>query len=601
MPAEPAVDPITLAVVSGALTSAVAEMSVVIERTARSTVVALSHDYSNAIYTVVNGEPEMVVQGQDQPCHLGGMIASVKSAARIFAGDLAPGDVIVGNDPVLNGTHLLDIDVAQPIFVGDQIVGWACSRAHEVDIGGPVPGGYNPGATDIHAEGLRIPPTKVVVGGTVDEGLWNLICANVRTPELFGGDLGAQLSAVRTATRHVQQLAGRYGADPVQRAMGELLDRAERWMRAEIAAIPDGSYTGDQWLQDDGRGSGDRLIAARITVAGDQLTVALDPLPAVASYRNSYPGLTVGAVYYAILSAVTPGVAINEGAYRPLAVQLGEPGTMLNARHPQACAMSTGDIWTVIFDATCAALAQAVPERACAGWTRVAIFEASGVDPRSGESYGSLLNIALMGGAGAVHGQDGGGLWGVIPTGGAATTGDVELLELRLPLRLHRHELATDSACPGRWRGAAGATVALEIVDHDALLAHVGDGTTFPPPSRGGGGGERDRATRVHRKRLAHAAGGESPIALHTLTRARAGDVVLADIPGGGAVGRAFERDPELVRADVLAELVSVPAAREEYGVVLHGPAAAVDVPATAALRSTASSHRPSTTEPETS
>src|SRR5207244_7840276 len=144
---------------------------------------------------------EMIVQGQDQPCHLGGMLWSVKSAAERFGGNLEPGDAVVCNLPDLNGTHLLDVDLMQPIFFEDRIVGWACSRAHEIDLGGPVAGGYNPEAEELYAEGLAIPPIKLVAGGEVRDDIWELILANVRAPELLRGDMGAQLSAVRVASR----------------------------------------------------------------------------------------------------------------------------------------------------------------------------------------------------------------------------------------------------------------------------------------------------------------------------------------------------------------------------------------------------------------
>lgn len=282
------VDPITLGVVSGALTSTVNEMSVVIERTARSPVVALSHDYSNAVYTMANGVPEMIVQGQDQPVHLGGMLFSVKSVAERYRDDLAPGDIIVGNDPYANGTHLLDIDVIQPIFFEDRLVGWACSRAHHVDIGGPVPGGYNPHAGDIYAEGLRIPPMKLVERGRVRDDVWDLILANVRSPHLVRGDMGAELSAVRVAARRVEELFAKYGAEPVEAAMAELLDRAERLMRAQIAAMPDGTYTGEQWIQEDGRGAPDAPIGCTIEVRDDEMRITLASPRATLSYRNSY-------------------------------------------------------------------------------------------------------------------------------------------------------------------------------------------------------------------------------------------------------------------------------------------------------------------------
>jgi N-methylhydantoinase B len=567
--AQRAVDPITLSVVSGALESIVKEMSTVIEHTARSPVVSLSHDYSNAVYTVVNGFPEMVVQGQDQPCHLGGMLSSVKYAAQRFAGGVGPGDVIIGNDPLVNGTHLLDIDVIEPVFVEERLVAWTCSRVHEIDIGGPVPGGYNPSAQDIFAEGIRIPPLKFVEGGRMRSDLWGLLEANVRFPKLFAGDIGAQLAAVHTATRRVGALFARYGAEPVQDAMSELLDRAEREMRAQIARMPDGTYAGEQWIQDDGRGSGDLAVACRIEVSGDRLMIELVSPPQVSSYRNSYPGLTIGAVYYAIISAIEPGVPINEGLYRPLNVDLGPPRTMLNAEHPQACAMSTGDVWTVTFDAVCAAMSQVVPERACAGWTRVAIFEVAGRDPRVDEPYASLLNVALMGGAGAVHGHDGGGLWGVIPTGGAATTGDIEMLELRLPLHFFRHEFATDSASPGRWRGAPGAVLEFSAIDHEAILTHVGDGTKFPPPSRLGAGSARDGALRVHRKTVHHPDGGEEAIPLHSRVAIDAEDRVRVELPGGGGVGLVSQRSRESVLSDVEHGIVSVDGALADYGVTV--------------------------------
>src|SRR5262249_16612378 len=150
-------------------------------------------------------------------------------------------------------------------------------------------------------------------------------------------------------------------------------------------------------------------------------------------------------------------------------------GTLLNATYPAACATSTADVWIIVFDAVCDAMSQIVPNRACAGWQRAAILQIAGVDPRTHEPYSSLLHIALMGGAGAVSGMDGGGLGGLANTGGASTKGDIELLDLRLPLYFHQHEFLTDSACPGKWRGASGAIVEFEAVDHPIQLTHAGD------------------------------------------------------------------------------------------------------------------------------
>ena len=562
-----AVDPITLAVIAGALASTVNEMTTVIERTARSPIIAISHDFSNAVYTTVNGIPEMIVQGQDQPVHLGGMIVSVKNVAARYGDDLQPGDVIVRNEPDTGGGHLVDIDVIQPVFHDGRVVAWSCSRAHQGDIGGPVPGGYNPYAEDLFAEGLVIPPIKLVEGGRMREDVLNLILQNVRIPDLVRGDLGAQLSGVRTATRRLEALFAKYGAETVDAAMAELLDRTERLMRAQIAAMPDGVYSGETWIQEDGHGMPDALIGCTIEVRGDELLIAIDSPPLCRSYRNSYGGCTLGAIYFAVISAVEPGLPINEGLYRPLTVDLGPPGTMLNATRPAACVMSTGDVWANVFDAVTDALSKAVPERACAGWVRCCINSVAGIDPRNGELYGGLISISLIGGAGAYGTLDGGGTWGIICTGGAATTGDIEVLELRVPLHFHRHELTPDSGCPGKWRGANGVVLDFEIVGHDAVLTHVGDGTTLPAPSRLGGGSPHDAELRVHRRTIIRADGTDEPFLLHTVVELHAGDRLVSLIPGGGAVGPARERDPELVRLDVREGYVTPEAAREEYGV----------------------------------
>jgi N-methylhydantoinase B len=558
-------DPITLAVISGALSSAVAEMSVVIERTARSPIVALSHDYSNAIYTHAGGQPEMVVQGQDQPCHLGGMLASARSAAERFGSELSPGDVIISNHPDLNGTHLLDVDLIAPVFNGDRLVGWTCSRAHEVDLGGPIAGGYNPDAEELYAECLIIPPTKLVVAGELQEDLLTLLLANVRAPELLRGDLGAQLSACRVGARRVAALYERYGNAVVDSAALALLSRAERLMRAQIAAMPDGRYSGEQWIQDDGRGTPDSRIGATIEICGDELRIEIESPPQCRSYRNSYWGLTIGAVYYAVLSAVEPGLPMNEGLYRPITVIAPPRGTMLNPEFPAAAQMSTADVWANVFDAVCDALSAAVPERACAGWQRVALFSVSGIDPRTNEYYGSPMHIACVGGAGALYGLDGGGLWGVVSTGGGSSTGDIELLELRTPLHFHRHELATDSASPGRWRGFPGASLEFEVVGHRAQLAHVGDGTRLPAASRLGGGSPADSERRVHQKFVLRGDGTREPIPLHSITFAEAGERVLCLLPGGGAVGDPRDRDPALVERDIRYGYVSATVGAAEY------------------------------------
>ncbi len=583
------VDAITLAVVHGATRSIVREMTAIIQRTARSPILALGNDFSNAAYTTANGVPEMVVQGQDQPVHLGGMIVAVKNVAAMWARDIGVGDIFVRNEPASGGSHLIDIDVIAPVWSDGQLVAWACSRAHMGDIGGPAPGGYNPQAEDLFSEGLIMPAMKLVEGGRTREDVWRLILANVRIPELVAGDIGAQLSAVRVATRRLEQLFTRYGPDTVNRAMAQILDRADELARADIAGIADGEFAGESWIEDDGHGSGDLCIRTLVRKQRDTLHVAIESPPECRSYRNSYAGATLGAVYFAVITALEPGLPINEGLYRAVEVDLGESGTMLNAALPAACAMSTGDVWAAVWESVCDALSKMVPERACAGWSQLAVNTLSGIDPRDGQPYSTgPLHITHQGGSGAVTGVDGGGLWGLICTGGAASVGDVELLEFRLPLHFHRHELWQDSGVPGTWRGAPGATLDVEIVGHEALVTHIGTGTVHPPPSRLGGGSPDDARKRVHRKILVRADGTREELPLHAVVRVGPGDRIVAQIPGGGGVGPASERDPELVLRDVRAGLVSPESARDEYGLPgesVTGHADAEDLRAMSQLR----------------
>jgi N-methylhydantoinase B len=323
-------------------------------------------------------------------------------------------------------------------------------------------------------------------------------------------------------------------------------------------------------MENDDVAGNEVTVTVEITVRGDDLAVAVRSPLALPTYRNSYAGLTRGAVYFGILTALPPGLPIDGGVYRAIAVDVGPKGTMLNAELPTACAMSTSDVWGTVFDAVCGATSQIVPERACAGWTRPSMLQMSGRDPETGAPYSSFLSIAFIGGAGASHAVDGGGLWGMVSTAGAATTGDIELLEFRLPLHFHRHELATDSACPGRWRGAAGAVLEFEPVDHDGVASHDGDGVRLPSVSRLGGGSPRDAEKRTHVKRVERLDGSQDPIEPRSRKPVRVGERVYCRVTGGGAIGPAVERPIEAVVADVEAGIVSVESAAEEYGVVIE-------------------------------
>lgn len=579
------VDPITLAVVAGTLESAVREMSITMRRAAMSPVLAIGNDFSNC---VADGQARMVTQGEDQPVHLGAMIFAVKEVAAYFGDDVAPGDAMYHNDPRTGGSHLQDMTLYKPVFVDDELLFWTANRSHMNETGGPVAGGYNPLAEEIWAEGVRISPVKLYERGRPRQDVIDLLLTNFRTRRQFRGDLGAQLAACTIAERRLIALAGKYGKDQIKRCLTQLLDRAEQLMRAEIARIPDGTYHGRGVVEDDGRGSGVLEIHCEVRVTGEEMTIRLDAPPTVRSYINSYAPNTMSAVYLAVLTYVDPHMPHNEGLYRPIHVDLGEPGTLVNATEPAACGLSTTTPLENVVDAVRDALSQAVPQRAGAGWAHACINSLFGIDPRHGEPYAYYSHATGWGGGGAFWGSDGEPCIGSVGAGAAAMTGDIEIIEHAAPIHIHRYELAPDSACPGEWRGGLGSTFEFEIVGHEALMTQFGDGMTFPPASVLGAASPFNDE-RVYRKWVLR--GPERTperVDLHCVRIIQPGERVSIDVPGGGGVGSPFARDPRQVAGDVRNGVVTRERAAAEYGVTVDAETFAVDEAATRAARAAA-------------
>ena len=364
------VDPVTLAVVSGALDNSVREMTITMRRAAMSPVLAIGNDFSNAIF---DAKARMVLQGQDQPVHLGAMIFACKSVAQYFGSELAPGDVIYHNDPRTGGSHLQDMAFYKPVFVDGVLAFWTVNRSHMDETGGPVAGGYNPTAEEIWAEGLRISPVKIYERGRPRRDVVDLLVANFRTRRQFRGDLGAQLAACTMAERRLAQLVQRYGLETVNACLEALLNRAENLMRAEVSSMPDGEYEGRATVEDDGRGSGELELTARVRIRGGHMDILMSAPPQTHSYINSYAANSVGAVYLGVITYIDPLIPHNEGLYRPLTVDLGPTGTLINAEEPAACSMSTSTPFGHVAQAVRAALASALKDRAGGGWAKICI------------------------------------------------------------------------------------------------------------------------------------------------------------------------------------------------------------------------------------
>jgi N-methylhydantoinase B len=561
VPAAPHTDAITLAVIEGTLESAVREMRAVLVRSGRSPIIAIATDFSNAIF---DAHGEQVAQGDDQPVHLGSMAVAMRKVMERFGDDVFPGDLIYVNDPLFGGGHLADMAMFKPVFIDGELIAWAGNRIHASDAGGSVAGGFNPQAREIYAEGLRIPPIKLWDRGTPRTDVIELILLNLRTAEAHRGDMGAQIGAVGAAERRIKALCDRVGVEAVRSGMGELLDRGERLARAVFSASINGTSSGSGWFEDpDGNG----LLEVGCTVVGvdGRVSVSLSGPAQVGRYVNSYFGNSLSGVYAGILTVMPRDMPHNGGVYRCVDVDLGPEGTIVNAVEPAPCSMATAQVFDAIMESVEAALAKDVPRRAVAGWAHFCGLGFSGVDSRSGDRFSYVSTMAAIGGAGAMWDTDGWSCCSPQCAGGGSRAGNVEEIELRVPLRIGRFELLPDSEGPGQWRGGFGVAFEVEVVEDDCTVGHIGDGFIAPPPGRVGAEGWDD-AQRVFHREIRFLDGRAQELAPHSVFQLHRGEVLASASPGGGGIGDPGKRCREAVSADIENGLISPERAELIYG-----------------------------------
>lgn len=577
------VDPITLAVVRGALETAQREMTVTLEKTGRSSVFNLAHDYSNALF---DHHPEMILQGQDIPIHLGSLIPAMKAVAKFFGDDIHEGDVIYHNDPAHAGSHIIDCCMYKPVFYQGELVFWTVCKGHLTDIGGPVPAGYNPDAKEIFAEGLRIPPVKLWDKGRRRDDVVNLLLTNMRARRDQEGDLNAQFGACRVGERNLIALLDKYGVETVRACIEELKAMADRHMRSLIADVPDGVYTGTAVLEDAGHGFGDMEITATVEIAADTCRITIESPPQIPYFINSYAGNSMSGVYLGLMMFAQLPPPYNEGLYRCVSVDLGPHGTLCNAKEPAPHANCTTTPMETLTDAVRLAFEKAAPERVSASWGHASGINIAGRDPRTGEEYVTMVLASIISGAGATQHMDGWHACGPLCCFGALSSGDVELLEYSYPIVIHRYGLMEDSGGAGLFRGGSGTVWEVEPIDHEMTVVAFGEGRRITTQGAAGARNaleepklgriviDRHGQTEEHRKNL--------------ITTVQPGERVANRNPGGGGYGDPMTRPVAQVVADVRDGLVSVAAARAEYGVVLDAATLAVDTAATEALRASA-------------
>jgi N-methylhydantoinase B len=575
------VDPITLSVVRGVLETTQREMTLTLEQTARSSVFNLAHDYSTALF---NATPEMILQGQDIPIHLGSLIPAMKSVAKYFEGDIHDGDLILHNDPEYGGSHIIDTCMYYPVFYQGELVFWTVCKGHLTDIGGPVPAGYNPAATEIYAEGLRIPPLKLWDKGKPRNDVINLLLSNMRARRDQQGDFNALIGACKVGARALIRLMDKYGKDTVQACIAELLNMAEAHMRSLIAKVPDGTYTGTAILEDAGHGYGDFDITATVTITGDSCHIVIQSPPQIPYFINSYEGNSHSGVYLGLMMFAQLPPPYNEGLYRCVTTDMGPKGTLCNAKSPAPHMNCTTTPMETLTDAVRLAFEQAAPDKVSASWGHANGCNIAGWDKRHDEEYVTMVLASIISGAGATANQDGWHACGPECCFGALTSGDIEMLEHSYPIIIHRYSLMQDSGGAGRNRGGSGTCWEVEPLDSPMTLITFGEGRRIP--AMGAAGAKSAMvAPKVGSLELTRH-GKTEVITDNVIETINPGERAANRNPGGGGFGNPFQRDITRVVEDVRNGLVSELGAKLDYGVVFSSFAALeVDHSATAALR----------------
>jgi N-methylhydantoinase B len=586
-------DPTTVSTVWHAMQTACKEMRHIIDRTAQNYLIGQLHDVSVGIWGA-NGDTLAMPVGL--PVQFLGTAFAVRSIVEKFQGNLSPGDIVLTNDPYHGGhnCHLPDWGFFRPIFYKGELLFFTLSRAHQQDTGGAYPGGYFPNGYDIHAEGLCIPPLKVVEAGVERAELMELILNNVRWPEGVRIDNFSMIAATKVCEQRLTALLDKYGRDTVVACTREMMDRTERAVRDEIRKIPDGTYTGEAATDDDGTELDVPVwVRADVTIKGGEMTVDLSRSD---KQRKGFVNSVYAASYAnAIAAAVLvfdPALADyhNEGTMRPIKV-IAPLGSVVNCQYPATVGACPVNVGIQIMEAVLEALAKARPERAVAAWGKHRGDYVSSADPRTGERY-VRTSFDYDGSCGAVYGYDGYQGVSTLTALGAVHRGTVEEVEVRIPWRLLQWEMVPDFTGAGKWRGGPGIHWVAVNEGTDGIMA-TGSSDGDEMLGFGALGGQPSPPCRTFIQRREGKKVARIRVKPHRLVPIKTGDVIIKHSSGGGGVGSPAERDPEMVREDVADELVSLKAARAIYKVVINPKTLQVEPDATRALRAAKTGRRP--------
>ncbi|MGE3936393.1 MAG: hydantoinase B/oxoprolinase family protein [Rhodospirillaceae bacterium] len=550
-------NPVTLEVVRNALVAYAEEMAMSLCKSAYNMMIYEVRDFCVGLLDV---EGRMICQNRGGlPIFLADLgIAVEDGIARYGADGFAPGDVVIMNHAGVCGQHLNNVVVYTPCFHGGRLVAFAANRAHWVDIGGMRTGFGSVETTEIFQEGLQFRSIKLYEGGRRNDAVWQIIADNVRFPDSSLGDLRAQIAACRLGERRLKELLARYPLQTVDGCIAATWDQAEAAARAFVQRIPDGRYTAESFLDNDGRNKEKPLrVMVSVEVAGDEMTIDFSEMnPQVPSPLNSGYSGGLAAARVAFKCLTMPDAPVNEGCFRPLRLVSPE-GTMLNARSPAAIGLWSIALPTVI-DTILLALAPALPDRIPAAHKgEMGGCSFYGYRADTGARF-LLMNI--FGGGWGGRPQEDGEDASVSNCQGDVRNTPVELQEIHYPVVVEHHRLRADSGGAGRFRGGLGVELTYRCLQ--AATVNVNMERTVTPPWGLAGGG----AGAVNQCVIRHADGRERSVLKETNIPLGPGDTVTFRTAGGGGFGDPATRPADAVARDVRAGFVTAAAVARDYG-----------------------------------
>jgi N-methylhydantoinase B len=582
------VDPVTLSVVWKRLLTITSEMGYRVMHSAQSYVMGMVQDLGPQF---ISTDGEILALVDFLPSH--SLVAEIPSKHIIKTiGHMDPGDLVITNDShIIQSGHLPDWTFFRPVYYKDELVCYAYLRGHQMDTGGALSGGYFPRAYDCISEGLNIPPLKIIRKGKVNEELYGLILRNVRNAAGVRADNMTIYGSLGKGEEALCEVIEKYGLDTVRACFKEMLRAGEEGMRAEIRKIPDGDYYGETAVDWDGSTYQPVWIRLKLTVKGDEMIFDYSESSPQVDFVNSPLGNTHCFTSLGLFLTMDPSIPHNSGAMRPITI-IAPPGTVVNPTYPHtygACACVCG---TQICEVTLQALGKAAPDKAVGSWSHHFSPDNMGrytrSDPRTGLTEEFFIAPFIEGGGtGGLKGFDGWEGYGGHTTGGALYRGSVEGAEMFAPYFYHTVRLEPDTEGPGEFTGATGCYCERmsdgDQVARDILMSGNSSGQLFP--QMGQNGAPPAPLPSMHIQRAGKTRDDLEVFRCIDMTEVYPGDVLISWGTGGAGWGSPFDRDPEMVRADVDDMKVSIGRARSVYGVVMDPETLKVDFAATKKLR----------------